>query len=135
METKKNVRVSYSLTTPLFLVFLILKLTGFINWSWWWVTSPLWIPLVFGIFILGIIFLIACLAQKQRNDISVYNSFGFETYRYYQMVLVVDNCSSLDSLCFSFWNLMGHNIINNCYNIKHGNNIQLQKIPIPTISI
>jgi hypothetical protein len=64
MEPKKNVRVSYSLTTPLFLVFLILKLTGFINWSWWWVTSPLWIPLVFGIFILGIIFLIACLAQK-----------------------------------------------------------------------
>ncbi len=64
MEPKKNVRVSYSLTTPLFLVFLILKLTGFINWSWWWVTSPLWIPLVFGIFILGIIFLIAYLAQK-----------------------------------------------------------------------
>ena len=64
MEPKKNVRVSYSLTTPLFLVFLILKLTGFINWSWWWVTSPLWIPLVFGIFILGIIFLIARLAQK-----------------------------------------------------------------------
>jgi hypothetical protein len=64
MEPKKNVRVSYSLTTPLFLVFLILKLTGIINWSWWWVTSPLWLPLIFGIFILGIIFLIAYLAQK-----------------------------------------------------------------------
>jgi hypothetical protein len=50
--------------TVLFLIFLVLKLTNVINWSWWWVTSPLWIPLVFGIFILGIIFLIACLAQK-----------------------------------------------------------------------
>lgn len=26
----------------LFLVFLVLKLTGVIAWSWWWVTLPLW---------------------------------------------------------------------------------------------
>lgn len=26
-----------------FLIFLILKLTGVIAWSWLWVTSPLWI--------------------------------------------------------------------------------------------
>ena len=32
--------------TVLFLVFLVLKLTGNIDWSWWWVTSPLWLPLV-----------------------------------------------------------------------------------------
>jgi hypothetical protein len=25
-----------------FLVFLVLKLTGHIAWSWWWVTAPLW---------------------------------------------------------------------------------------------
>lgn len=30
----------------LFLVFLVLKLVGTINWSWWWVTSPLWIVAV-----------------------------------------------------------------------------------------
>jgi hypothetical protein len=29
----------------LFLVFLVLKLTEEIDWSWFWVTSPLWIPL------------------------------------------------------------------------------------------
>ena len=28
----------------LFVLFLALKLTGFIAWSWWWVTAPLWIP-------------------------------------------------------------------------------------------
>ena len=44
-----------------FIVFLILKLGGWgvvATWSWWWVTSPLWIPiaLVIGIaIILGII--------------------------------------------------------------------------------
>lgn len=25
--------------------FIILKLTGYINWSWWWVLGPLWIPI------------------------------------------------------------------------------------------
>jgi hypothetical protein len=29
----------------LFIVFIVLKLTGLIDWSWWWVTAPLWIPL------------------------------------------------------------------------------------------
>jgi hypothetical protein len=29
----------------LFIVFLILKLTNVIDWSWWWVTCPLWIGL------------------------------------------------------------------------------------------
>lgn len=31
-----------------FVVFLVLKLTGVIGWSWWWVVSPLWIPFVWG---------------------------------------------------------------------------------------
>lgn len=26
----------------MFLIFMTLKLTGYITWSWWWVTSPLW---------------------------------------------------------------------------------------------
>jgi len=30
----------------LFLVFLTLKLTGVITWSWWWVTAPLWVPII-----------------------------------------------------------------------------------------
>jgi hypothetical protein len=43
--------------TVLFLVFLVLKLTNYIDWSWWWVTAPLWIPIV----MIGIIGLIAIL--------------------------------------------------------------------------
>ena len=26
----------------LFLVFLVLKLIDKIDWSWWWITAPLW---------------------------------------------------------------------------------------------
>ena len=37
--------------------FVVLKLTGHINWSWWWVTLPFWggfviIPFIFLVFIL-----------------------------------------------------------------------------------
>lgn len=42
----------------LFLVFLVLKLTGVIAWSWLWVTAPLWVPvaLVAGIALLFVVF-------------------------------------------------------------------------------
>lgn len=27
------------------LIFTIFKLSGVLSWSWWWVLSPLWLPL------------------------------------------------------------------------------------------
>lgn len=38
-------------------LFVGLKLTGFIDWSWWWVTAPFWGPAVFAIVVLGGLFL------------------------------------------------------------------------------
>lgn len=38
----------------LFLIFMVLKLTKHIDWSWWWITSPLWIPVSFLILFLVI---------------------------------------------------------------------------------
>ena len=35
----------------LFLVFLVLKLTKVIDWSWWWITAPLWGPIAALIFL------------------------------------------------------------------------------------
>jgi hypothetical protein len=40
-----------------FIVFLVLKLLGHITWSWWWVTAPLWGPVVLALGI-GLIVLI-----------------------------------------------------------------------------
>lgn len=34
--------ISIGFFSALFLIFLTLKLTGHIDWSWWWVTAPLW---------------------------------------------------------------------------------------------
>lgn len=48
------------------LVFLVLKLTGVIGWSWWWVFSPLWLPAALVIAIiaaaLGVLLVVAVFA-------------------------------------------------------------------------
>ena len=40
------------LGTVLFLIFLVLELCNVITWSWWWVTSPLWISAILYVLIL-----------------------------------------------------------------------------------
>lgn len=35
--------------------FVVLKLTGYITWSWWWVTAPFWIGFAIAAFILLIL--------------------------------------------------------------------------------
>lgn len=34
------------------IAFIILKLCHVIDWSWWWVLAPLWIPAALGIVLL-----------------------------------------------------------------------------------
>ena len=46
-----NIRVSGWLSTLLTVLFVGLKLTNHIDWSWWWVLSPLWISLAIGILV------------------------------------------------------------------------------------
>lgn len=36
------------------IVFITLKLTGYIDWSWWWVLAPLWGGLALGVAILAV---------------------------------------------------------------------------------
>jgi hypothetical protein len=49
-NNKNNSSNGLGLGMILFLIFMTLKLTGDIDWSWWKVTAPLWVPvlLVFG---------------------------------------------------------------------------------------
>lgn len=58
MDGNKNTANNgINFATLLFIVFLILKLTNVIDWSWWWVTAPLWIGFVIAIILLIIIFI------------------------------------------------------------------------------
>jgi len=36
-------------------LFVALKLTGVVGWSWWWVTAPFWVPLALALVIALII--------------------------------------------------------------------------------
>jgi hypothetical protein len=45
-STKAGITAEFELSTLLFVIFLVLKLAGVIAWSWWWVTAPLWLPIV-----------------------------------------------------------------------------------------
>ena len=66
MDKNKSTSSGLGIGTILFLIFMTLKLTGNIDWSWWWVTAPLWIPLALGIAILGIGTLIAFILYKRN---------------------------------------------------------------------
>ncbi len=46
------------------IVFITLKLTGYIAWSWWWVLAPLWAPLAIVLAIFLIVLLVAAIASK-----------------------------------------------------------------------
>lgn len=55
--------IGVGLPTILFVVFLVLKLTNNIDWSWWWVTSPLWIPIAFVAVIFVFVIIIGVIAS------------------------------------------------------------------------
>ena len=40
------------------IAFIVLKLTGVIDWSWWWVLAPIWIPaaVVIGLMLIALPF-------------------------------------------------------------------------------
>ena len=49
MENNKTTSAGVSFSGLLFIAFLVLKLTHVIDWSWWWVTAPIWIPLAVAV--------------------------------------------------------------------------------------
>lgn len=55
MNRDNNYRAGFSLGDDLLVVFIILKLCKVINWSWFWVLSPLWISLIIYIILVIII--------------------------------------------------------------------------------
>ena len=55
------------------ILFIGLKLTHVINWSWWWVFAPLWIPVGVYSWLLIAIFLIAVSVAWVAN---VRDAFG-----------------------------------------------------------
>lgn len=61
MKNKKVVKVKlFGFTSLLTVLFIGLKLTDKIDWSWVWVLSPLWLPtaLVLGVLLVAFLFMV-----------------------------------------------------------------------------
>ena len=70
MNDKKATSGGLGISTVLFLIFLTLKLAEVgpvAKWSWWWVTSPLWIPFAFIGVIAAIAVGIGVITQKLKK--------------------------------------------------------------------
>lgn len=52
----KKSSASFPLASVLLVLFIALKLCHVINWSWWWVMSPLWISVVVAL--IGVIVMV-----------------------------------------------------------------------------
>lgn len=73
MEIDKDINVKTSTNGgigflgALTILFIALKLTHVIDWSWWWVLSPIWIPVavVLGIIVIAAIVMLIVKAVKR----------------------------------------------------------------------
>ena len=50
------------------IVFIIMKLTGYVAWSWIWVLSPIWISIAAGSAFIIIVFVILFLIEVYRSS-------------------------------------------------------------------
>ena len=75
--SENNTTSQISLLIALFIILLVLKLTGYITWSWWLVTAPLWlVPALF----FGIIAIALCLGLV-----------GLILYALYELITLIFN--------------------------------------------
>ena len=70
MDNSEAVYNGISINMVVFIVFLVLKLTKVINWSWWWITAPLWIPTGLALAIFIICFAVLSISEvvKMHKD-------------------------------------------------------------------
>jgi uncharacterized protein (DUF983 family) len=63
MTTKQHRGPDYVMI--IFIIFLILKLTNNLTWSWWWIFSPFWIPAA-----IALVLITLAAVQKSLNILS-----------------------------------------------------------------
>lgn len=52
---QKNINLDFTFFGLLTIVFIVLKLCNVIDWSWWWVLAPTWIPIAIVVIIVVIV--------------------------------------------------------------------------------
>lgn len=68
MSTTTTVRTpGVGIASLLLVAFIVLKLTGVIAWSWWWVLAPAWIPLAIAALAFLVVFVILTIANNAKT--------------------------------------------------------------------
>lgn len=71
MSKDDKYKIIRVILTLILLIFIILKLTHVVSWSWWWVTSPIWLSFII-IFVPTtlklIVGLIKIFIEENKND-------------------------------------------------------------------
>lgn len=61
--------------SAILLMFIILKLVGVIDWSWWWILSPIWIPIVLLLAVSILLFVVYRIVKYFRPKNGLRNFF------------------------------------------------------------
>lgn len=64
MSTQSTSSSGIGFTGLLTVAFIVLKLAHVINWSWWWVLSPIWISVAIFLIVCAVILIIALLVKS-----------------------------------------------------------------------
>jgi hypothetical protein len=59
MSNKSNSSSGIVFARLLTIAFIVLKLTHYINWSWWWILSPIWITEVLATLVILLLVAVA----------------------------------------------------------------------------
>ena len=58
-----RVNINLGFFSLLTIVFIVLKLCNVINWSWWWVLAPTWVPMS----IVAVIVVVVLIARRRNK--------------------------------------------------------------------
>ena len=67
MSGKSNQSAGIGFFGVLTILFIGLKLASVINWSWWWVLAPMWLPVTTAVGILLLMLIVKTLYQLAKR--------------------------------------------------------------------
>ena len=69
MDSTVAEKTTFPLLGVLGLIFITLKLTGFIVWSWWMVLAPFWVPPALVVIVVWPVFMVWYTIVTKRKEV------------------------------------------------------------------
>lgn len=62
----ENSSKGFGLVGILTIIFIVLKLVDVIDWSWWWVLSPIWISISLQLLFFGFVLIMYVIQKRDK---------------------------------------------------------------------